>query len=76
MRCKGESQKNMTQIKIFMNTNKVYGSQEKLENDVNSFLKENDGKITVKDIKYTTTECNHDSPEWNNWTVMVIYDVI
>jgi len=43
----------MTQIKIFMNTNKVYGSQEKLENDVNSFLKENDGKITVKDIKYT-----------------------
>lgn len=75
MRCKGKSQKNMTQIKIFMNTNKVYGSQEKLENDVNSFLKENDGKITVKDIKYTTTEGNHDSPGWNNWTVMVIYDV-
>ena len=66
----------MTQIKFFMNTKSVYGSREKLENEVNAFLKENEGKIIVKDIKYTTTEVNHDSPDWNNWTVMVIYDVI
>ena len=59
-----------------MNTNNVYGYREKLESEVNNFLKENDGNITVKDIKYTMTEVNHDSPDWNNWTVMVIYDVI
>ena len=44
---------------------------------VNDFLSENDGKITVKDIKYTLQNpnphqvFNHDV---KYWTIMVIYE--
>ena len=65
----------MTQIKIFINENKVPNYNENLEKQVNEFLKENDGKIVVKDIKYTATEINPQNPLWRNWSVMVIYDV-
>lgn len=65
----------MTQIKIFMNTQEVANVQEIIEKHVNEFLKENDGKIIVKDIKYSVTEGNFSNPIWKNWTVMVIYEV-
>ena len=65
----------MTQIKIFINSNHEANAHEKLEKQVNDFLVENDGKIIVKDIKYSVTEGNFDNPIWKNWTVMVIYEV-
>ena len=65
----------MTQIKIFINANHEANAHEKLEKQVNDFLVENDGKIIVKDIKYSVTEGNFDNPIWKNWTVMVIYEV-
>lgn len=66
----------MTQIKIFINTRQDANYQEELEKEVNGFLKENDGKIMVKDIKYTSNEINPHNPLWRNWSVMVIYDMI
>ena len=65
----------MTQIKIFINAKHEANAHEKLEKQVNDFLVENDGKIIVKDIKYSVTEGNFDNPIWKNWTVMVIYEV-
>ena len=62
----------MTQIKIFMNTKEEANVQEIIEKQVNEFLKENDGKISVKDIKYTSTDKGNCL--WRNWTVMVIYE--
>ncbi len=64
----------MTQIKIFMNTKEVANVQEIMEKQVNDFLKENEDKIIVKDIKYSVTEGNFGNPIWKNWTVMVIYE--
>ncbi len=66
----------MTQIKIFINTKEAANYHEQLEKEVNGFLKENEGKIMVKDIKYTSNEINPDNPLWRNWSVMVIYDMI
>lgn len=66
----------MKQIKIFINTRQDANYQEELEKEVNGFLKENEGKIMVKDIKYTSNEINPHNPLWRNWSVMVIYDVI
>ena len=57
-----------------MNTNEVANVQEIIEKQVNEFLKENDGKIAVKDIKYTSTDKGNCL--WRNWTVMVIYDLL
>ena len=65
----------MTQIKIFINSNHEANAHEKLEKQVNDFLKENEGKIIVKDIKYSATEGNFHNPIWKNWTVMVIYEL-
>ena len=65
----------MTQIKIFINKNNETNVHEKIEKQVNDFLKENEGKIIVKDIKYSVTEGNFDNPIWKNWTMMVIYEV-
>lgn len=73
----------MTQIKIF--TGSTYqGSMdpktptiETLTQKVNDFLAENDGKITVKDIKYTIQSPNpHQilNLSVKDWTVMVIYE--
>lgn len=49
-----------------------------LEQEVNDFLVENEGKIAVKDIKYTT-QCmtnkqNETNPDTILWTVMIIYE--
>ena len=63
----------MTQIKIFMNTEEEANVQEIIEEQVNEFLKENDGKIVVKDVKYTSTDTGNCL--WRNWTVMVVYDL-
>lgn len=48
---------------------------EKFEKQVNDFLKENDGKIDVRDIKYTAESSNPSNSVWKNWTAMVVYDV-
>lgn len=66
----------MTQIKLFINTKEVANYHEDLEKQVNVFLKENAGKIVVKDIKYSSNEINPKNPMWRNWTVMVIYDAV
>ncbi len=61
----------MTQIKLF--TEKT-PELEKIEKQVNAFLKDNDGKILVKDIKYTAESPNPNNSLWKNWTVMIIYE--
>ena len=61
----------MTQIKLF--TEKT-PELEKIEKQINAFLKDNDGKILVKDIKYTAESPNPNNSVWKNWTVMVIYE--
>ncbi len=73
----------MTQIKIFAETTYSNPSDKKvmttggLEKKVNDFLAENDGKITVKDVKYSIQSPNpHQILNLNvqHWTVMVIYE--
>lgn len=73
----------MTQIKIFTETTYSKTSDGKalttdgLEKKVNDFLAERDGKITVKDIKYTIQNPNpHQifNLDVKYWTVMVIYE--
>jgi hypothetical protein len=49
---------------------------DKFEEKVNSFLKENEGKIVVKDIKYTSDSINPHNSVWKNWTAMVVYETI
>ena len=44
------------------------------EKKVNDFLKDNEGKIQVRDIKYTAESPNPNNSVWKNWTAMVIYD--
>ena len=73
----------MTQIKIFNETT-FDGTKspnaptiETLTQKVNDFLAENDGKIIIKDIKYTVQSPNpHQilNLSVKNWTVMVIYE--
>lgn len=74
----------MTQIKIFTETtfrSKEAGPNAPLTDDlqkkVNDFLAENDGKIVVKDIKFTIQSPNpHQILNLNvkRWTIMIIYD--
>ncbi|MBR6416934.1 MAG: hypothetical protein IKS22_12665 [Bacteroidales bacterium] len=47
---------------------------EKFEQKINKFLEENDGKIILKDIKYTAMYPNPNNSAWVSWTVMVIYE--
>ena len=61
----------MTQIKLFMDKTP---DMESFEKKVNDFLKENDGKIQVRDIKFTAESPNTNSPSWKIWTAMVIYE--
>ena len=63
----------MTQIKLFAEKTPEL---EKVEKMVNDFLSANEGKILVKDIKYTAEQVNQNNPVWKYWSVMVIYDVI
>lgn len=61
----------MTQIKLFnARTPKI----EEMEKKVNDFLAENDGKITIRDIKYTGDPFENNS--WVSWTAMVVYDIV
>lgn len=46
---------------------------EKFESTVNEFLKENEDKIIVRDIKYASEIL--DSARDIIWTVMIIYDL-
>ena len=78
----------MTQIKIFYHQTidsadvRMWVSNPKtirdLEQEVNDFLVENEGKIALKDIKYTTQSMTDKDgvthPDLIFWTVMVIYE--
>lgn len=64
----------MTQVKMFI---KESPSDNPIEKQVNDFLEENDGKITVKDVKYDVMwPCRVRNSEWLFWTALVLYDVI
>lgn len=74
----------MTQIKIFNETT-YEGSGvspsaptvDSLTQNVNKFLAENDGKITIKDIKYSVQSPNpHQilNLDVKVWTIMLIYE--
>ena len=76
----------MTQIKIF--TEVTYSRNQSgsnapqtgdLQKKVNDFLEENDGKISVKDIKYTIQSPNPHQVlnlSVKHWTVMIIYETL
>ena len=76
----------MTQIKIITET--TYNSKnagtkapviDDLQKKVNDFLTENEGKIIVKDIKYSVQSPNpHQILNLNikEWIVMVIYETL
>jgi hypothetical protein len=49
---------------------------EKVEKQINTFLREQEGRIVVKDIKYTADYVNSNNSAWQNWTAMVIYEVV
>ena len=63
----------MTQIKVF--SAHQYGT-ETIENKVNNFLKENEGKIIFRDIKYVEQPKEHTGNGWHEWTVVVVYDEV
>jgi hypothetical protein len=49
---------------------------EKFEKKINDFLSEHKDTIIVKDIKYTAIYPNPNNSAWQNWTAMVIYEVV
>ena len=49
---------------------------EKFEKKVNNFLSEHKDTIIVRDIKYSADYPNPNNSAWQNWTVMVIYEVV
>ena len=61
----------MTQIKFFIDKTP---DMESFEKKVNDFLKENEGKIVVRDIKYSAESSNPNNSVWKNWTAMVIFE--
>ena len=63
----------MVQIKLFRDHTP---DMEKVEKQVNAFLSEHKDTIIVKDIKYTADYPNSNNSAWQNWTVMVIYEVV
>ena len=63
----------MVQIKLFRERTP---DMEKVENQINAFLSEHKDTIVVKDIKYTADYVNPNNSAWQNWTVMVIYEVV
>ena len=63
----------MVQIKLFRDHTPEL---EKFEKQVNNFLCEHKDMIIVKDIKYTANYVNPNNSAWQNWTVMVIYEVV
>jgi len=70
----------MTQIKLFKDKTPIYEVKtphmEMFESTVNEFLKENEDKIIVRDIKYTSEIQYFNNRALNIiWTVMIIYDL-
>ena len=63
----------MVQIKLFRDHTP---EMEKFEKLVNNFLSEHKDKIVVRDIKYTADYVNPNNSAWQNWTAMVIYEVV
>ena len=63
----------MVQIKLFRDRTP---DLEKFEKQVNNFLCEHKDKIVVRDIKYTAEYPNPHNSAWQNWTAMVIYEVV
>ena len=63
----------MVQIKLFKDHT---SDMEKFEKQVNNFLCEHKDKIVVRDIKYTAEYPNPHNSAWQNWTAMVIYEVV
>ena len=63
----------MVQIKLFRDRTPEL---EKFEKQVNNFLCEHKDKIVVRDIKYTAEYPNPHNSAWQNWTAMVIYEVV
>ena len=63
----------MVQIKLFRDH---IPEMEKFEKLVNNFLSEHKDTIIVKDIKYTADYVNPNNSAWQNWTAMVIYEVV
>ena len=63
----------MVQIKLFRDHTPEL---EKFEKQVNNFLCEHKDKIVVRDIKYTAESPNPHNSAWQNWTAMVIYEVV
>ena len=63
----------MVQIKLFRDRTP---EMEKFEKQVNAFLSEHNDTIIVKDIKYTADYVNPNNSAWQNWTAMVIYEVV
>ena len=61
----------MAHIKFFMYRTP---DMEAFEMKVNDFLKDNEGKIQVRDIKYTAESPNPNDSVLKNWTAMVIYE--
>ena len=63
----------MVQIKLFRDRTPY---MEKVEKQINTFLSEHKDTIIVKDIKYTAAYPNPHNSAWQNWTAMVIYEVM
>lgn len=63
----------MVQIKLFRDHTP---EMEKFEKLVNNFLSEHKDTIIVKDIKYRADYVNPNNSAWQNWTAMVIYEVV
>ena len=63
----------MVQIKLFRDHTP---EMEKFEKQINTFLSEHKDTIIVKDIKYTADYVNPNNSAWQNWTAMVIYEVV
>ena len=63
----------MVQIKLFRDRTH---EMEKFEKQINDFLSEHKDTIIVKDIKYTADYVNPNNSAWQNWTAMVIYEVV
>ena len=66
----------MVQIKLFRDHTPELEKLEKFEKQVNNFLCEHKDKIVVRDIKYTAEYPNPHNSAWQNWTAMVIYEVV
>lgn len=63
----------MEQIKMFC---KKANLPSELEAQVNDFLSENEAKISVKDIQYTTATTEKENHDKLVWSAMVRYEVL